>query len=115
MRSKLMVSLGVCVVFAAALVGISQAGFTSPATTAIAAKKESGLVIYGNPPPAQFKPVLDAFGSAYPSIKVRYSDQEDNVSFSKYRAEHAQHARTADIIIASSPQSWNYNRGIALR
>jgi iron(III) transport system substrate-binding protein len=114
MRSKLMLGLGGSVVFAAALVGISQTGVTSPATTAVAAKKESGLVIYGNPPPAQFKPVLDAFGKAYPQIKVSYSDQSDGVSFSKYRAEHAQHARTADIIIASSPVNWNNNRDIAL-
>jgi iron(III) transport system substrate-binding protein len=72
------------------------------------------LVIYGNTPPPQFKPVLDAFAKAYPSIKVSYSAQEDNVGFSKYRAEHAQGARTADIIIASSPLQWNNNRDIAL-
>jgi iron(III) transport system substrate-binding protein len=71
-------------------------------------------VIYGNPPPAQFKPVLDAFAKTYPSIKVSYSDQDDNVSFAKYRAEHAQGARTADIIIASSPLQWDNNRDIAL-
>jgi hypothetical protein len=51
---------------------------------------------------------------AYPSIKVSYSDQDDNVSFAKYRAEHAQGARTADIIIASSPRQWDDNRDIAL-
>jgi iron(III) transport system substrate-binding protein len=114
MRSKLKLGLGVPAVLAAALVGISQTGFTSPAATAIAAKTESGLVIYGNPPPAQFKPVLDAFAKAYPQIKVSYSDQGDSVSFSKYRAENAQHARTADIIIASSPVNWGKNKDIAL-
>jgi iron(III) transport system substrate-binding protein len=108
-----MLGLGVSV-FAAALVGISQMGFASPATTASAAKNESGLLIYGNPPPAQFKPVLEAFGKAYPDIKLTYSDQGDSVAFSKYRAEHAQHARTADIIIASSPVNWAKNKSIAM-
>jgi iron(III) transport system substrate-binding protein len=79
-----------------------------------ASSGSNGLVIYGNPPPAQFKPVLDAFAKAYPSIRVSYSDQDDNVSFAKYRAEHSQGARTADIIIASSPLQWDNNRGIAL-
>jgi iron(III) transport system substrate-binding protein len=109
-----MLGLGAPAAFVVGLVGISQTIFTSAATTAIAAKKENGLVIYGNPPPAQFKPVLQAFNKAYPSIRVSYSDQSDGVSFSKYRAEHAQHARTADIIIASSPVNWANNRGIAL-
>jgi iron(III) transport system substrate-binding protein len=72
------------------------------------------LVIYGNSPPPQFKPVLDGFAKAYPSVKVSYSDQADNVSFSKYRAEHAQGARTADMIIASSPLQWDNNKDIAL-
>ena len=114
MQSKWLLGLGLPAVLVAALVGISQTISTSAATTAVAAKKENGLVIYGNPPPAQFKPVLQAFNKAYPSIRVSYSDQSDSVSFSKYRAEHAQHARTADIIIASSPVNWYNNRGIAL-
>jgi iron(III) transport system substrate-binding protein len=58
--------------------------------------------------------VLNAFAKAYPSIKVSYSDVEDPVSFAKYRAEHAQGARTADVIIASSPSLWDQNRDLAL-
>jgi iron(III) transport system substrate-binding protein len=77
--------------------------------------RDNSLVIYGNPPPAQIKPVIAAFERANPGVQVRYSDQEDNVSFSKYRAENAQHARTADVIIASSPMNWYQNRGIAAR
>jgi iron(III) transport system substrate-binding protein len=72
------------------------------------------LVIYGNSPVPQFKPVLSAFAKAYPHINVSYSDVDDNVAFSKYRAEHAQGARTADIIMASSPLQWDNNRDIAL-
>jgi iron(III) transport system substrate-binding protein len=112
-KSKLAAGLGAVAVTAFVAVGASAHGPDTPRAVAVAAKN-SQLVIYGNPPPAQFKPVLTAFAKANPSIKVRYSDQEDNVSFSKYRAEHAQHARTADIIIASSPLNWNNNRSIAL-
>jgi iron(III) transport system substrate-binding protein len=104
-------TLGFAAAIAAGTAGVSSGGAHPPA---VAAKGGGTLVIYGNPPGAQFKPVLDAFGKANPGIKVNYSDQEDNVSFSKYRAEHAQHARTADIIIASSPMNWKNNRGIAL-
>jgi iron(III) transport system substrate-binding protein len=104
-------TLGLALAIAAAAAGVSAG---QPSHRVGAAAKDNKLVIYGNPPPAQFKPLLDAFGKAYPKIKVAYSDQDDNVSFSKYRAEHAQHARTADIIIASSPMNWKNNRGIAL-
>jgi iron(III) transport system substrate-binding protein len=103
-----------CVV--AALAAVSQGSnphrtvrTSAPATAAA----DNSLVIYGNPPPAQMKPVLTAFEQANPGIRVNYSDQDDNVSFSKYRAESAQHARTADLIIASSPMNWYQNRSIA--
>ena len=82
---------------------------------AAGAARNSTLVVYGNPPPAQMKAVIAAFERANRGVTVRYSDQEDNVSFSKYRAESAQHARTADVIIASSPMNWFQNRGIAAR
>ena len=94
--------------------GAASGSSTSSGSTAQATSGGKGLVIYGNPPPAQFKPVLGAFAKAYPNIKVSYSDQDDNVSFAKYRAEHAQGARTADIVIASSPRQWDNNRDIAL-
>jgi iron(III) transport system substrate-binding protein len=58
--------------------------------------------------------VLDGFAKAYPNIKLRYTDLEDPVAFARYRAEQAQGARTADIIIASSPSLWDENRNIAL-
>jgi iron(III) transport system substrate-binding protein len=100
----------------AAVAAVSQgspspraAGSSGPA----AAARDNSLVIYGNPPPAQMKPVLAAFERANRGVRVRYADQDDNVSFSKYRAENAQHARTADVIIASSPMNWFQNRGIA--
>jgi iron(III) transport system substrate-binding protein len=99
----------------AVVAAVSQGSAAPAAKTSLAASAAAGgtLVVYGNPPPAQIKPVLAAFEKANPGIRVNYSDQDDNVSFSKYRAESAQHATTADVIIASSPMNWYQNRGIA--
>jgi iron(III) transport system substrate-binding protein len=91
--------------------GGSSSGGCGPAGSSAGSGQ---LVIYGNSPSPQFKPVLDAFAKAYPSISVSYSDVDDNVAFSKYRAEHAQGARTADIVMESSPLQWDNNRDIAL-
>lgn len=112
---------------AAAVMAVAGCGTSSSTTTgsastgsaasgpAAASSRGAGqLVIYSNAGLPYFQPVLSAFGKAYPSIKVSYSDVEDPVAFAKYRAEHAQGARTADVIIASSPSLWDENRGIAL-
>jgi iron(III) transport system substrate-binding protein len=103
-----------CVLAAVAAVSQGSAAPAGKTSDTATAARDNSLVIYGNPPPAQIKPVLDAFQRANPGIKVNYTDQDDNVSFSKYRAESAQHARTADVIIASSPMNWYQNRGIAV-
>jgi iron(III) transport system substrate-binding protein len=95
----------------------SSTGSTNSAATSTPSSSGPGsgdVVVYGNPPPAQFKPLVDAFSKSYPNIKVSYSDLEDAVAFSKYRAEAAQGARTADIIIASAPNQWDSNKDIAL-
>jgi iron(III) transport system substrate-binding protein len=104
--------LCVAAVSAVAAVGVSARELSDPATVAAAPKGD--LVIYGNPPLAQLRPVLDAFSKANPRVKVKYNEQDSNVSFAKYRAENAQHARTADVIIASSPRAWVNNKRIAL-
>jgi iron(III) transport system substrate-binding protein len=70
--------------------------------------------MYGNSPVPQFRPVLDAFAKAYPRIHINYSDVDDTVAFSRYRAEHAQGARTADVLMESSPLLWDNNQNIAL-
>jgi iron(III) transport system substrate-binding protein len=100
-------------VAATVVAGCGSAPRVTKQDVSATATGDNALVIYGNPPPAQMKPVLAAFEKANPSIKVDYSDQDDNVSFSKYRAESAQNARTADVVIASSPMNWSQNRGIA--
>ncbi|MFF4960684.1 ABC transporter substrate-binding protein [Streptomyces sp. NPDC001222] len=83
----------------------SSAPAASPAAVAdLAAKShgESGLIVYGNTPASVMKPLLDAFTKAYPWIKPAYSQLSDNQVFSKYQSEHAQGARSADLVITDS-------------
>jgi iron(III) transport system substrate-binding protein len=70
------------------------------------AQGEHGLVIYANVPSQYFQPVIAAFNRQYPGIKVTNTDLDDNTVFSKYEAEAAQGARTADLLVASAPASW---------
>jgi iron(III) transport system substrate-binding protein len=87
----------------------SSVAASSPASIASLtqqAQGEHGLVIYANVPAQYFQPVIAAFNKRYPSIKVTESDLDDNTVFSKYAAEAAQGARTADLLVASAPASW---------
>jgi iron(III) transport system substrate-binding protein len=70
------------------------------------AKNEKGVVMYGNGPASYFKPVVEGFKATYPGITFEYTSFSDNVVFSKYQSEHAQGARTADILLASAPALW---------
>lgn len=112
---------GIAVTLAAVLAGCSTGGGATaapaassgkaavPASTAALtqqAKKEKGLVIYANVPTQYFQPVIAAFNKAYPFIKVSVTTLADNTIFSKYEAEAAQGARTADLLVASAPASW---------
>jgi iron(III) transport system substrate-binding protein len=111
-------ALAAAVVAAAALTSCSTGGgsssSSSPAPSSPAsvstlkqqAQQEHGLVIYANAPEQYFQPVITAFTRQYPFIKVSVSDLSDDVVFSKYEAEAAQGARTADLLIASAPASW---------
>jgi iron(III) transport system substrate-binding protein len=78
-------------------------------------KTESGIVVYGNPPSANFTALVAAFNKQYPWIKVTEYDLDDNTIFSKYASESAQGVRTADILIASAPNLWVYasRKGLA--
>jgi iron(III) transport system substrate-binding protein len=71
-------------------------------------RRESGLVIYGNPPAANFKALTDKFRAAYPWINITSYDLDNNVIFSKYASEAAQGSRTADLLISSAPNLWVY-------
>ncbi len=110
-------ALAVAAAVTAALTGCSTGGgSTSPpaassSPTTIAsltqqARGEHGLVIYGNAPTQYFQPVITAFNKVYPRIKVAETTLADNTVFSKYEAEAAQGARTADLLVASAPASW---------
>jgi iron(III) transport system substrate-binding protein len=63
-------------------------------------------LIYGNVPSQYFQPVIAAFNKEYPNINVTETTLDDNAVFSKYEAEAAQGARTADLLVASAPASW---------
>lgn len=89
----------------------STSGGQAPAPTSLQtlqqqAKTEKGLVIYANIPAQYFQPVITAFSRVYPDIKISVTTLDDNVVFSKYEAEAAQGARTADLLVASAPASW---------
>jgi iron(III) transport system substrate-binding protein len=110
-------ALAVAVAATAALASCSAGGgssspqpvSSSPASASTLkqqAQREHGLVIYANAPGQYFQPVITAFNKQYPFIKVSAVDLSDNVVFSKYEAEAAQGARTADLLIASAPASW---------
>jgi iron(III) transport system substrate-binding protein len=71
-------------------------------------KGESGIVVYGNPPSANFNALVARFNYYYPWIKVTEYDLDDNTIFSKYASEAAQGVRTADMLIASAPNLWVY-------
>jgi iron(III) transport system substrate-binding protein len=71
-------------------------------------RNESGLIVYGNPPGANFNALVAKFNQKYPWIKVTESDLEDTTIFSKYASEAAQGAHTADLLIASAPNMWVY-------
>jgi iron(III) transport system substrate-binding protein len=72
-------------------------------------KKEGGIVVYGNPPAANFNALVASFNHYYPWIKVTEYDLDDNTIFSKYASEAAQGVRTADLLIASAPNLWVYS------
>jgi iron(III) transport system substrate-binding protein len=84
----------------------ASASPTSIAALTQQASHEHGLVIYANTPAQYFQPVIDAFNMQYPTIKVSVTTLDDNTVFSKYEAEAAQGARTADLLVASAPASW---------
>ena len=97
------------VVLAVAAASASAARHANPLAPLIAqSKNESGIVVYGNPPSANFKALVAAFNQTYPWIKVTEYDLDDNTIFSKYASEAAQGVRTADILIASAPNLWVY-------
>ena len=110
-------ALAAVAALAAAMAGCAAGGGSPPTPAASAspvpastlklqAQREHGLVIYGNAPTQYFQAVVAAFNKQYPFIRVSETTLADNTVFSKYEAEAAQGARTADLLVASAPASW---------
>lgn len=102
--------VGPCAGWAAGAGAASPARATgaSSAASLIAGSKQEkkGLLIYSNALLSQMQDVAKVFKAKYPWIHVTVTDDEDPVVFSKYAAEHATGARTADVLIASAPGLW---------
>jgi iron(III) transport system substrate-binding protein len=114
-RALALVSVLSTALVAAALAGAAtfrgSAAPNPPIAKLIAqSKRESGLIVYGNAPAANFKVVTDAFKKKYPWINVTSYDLDNNVIFSKYASEAAQGSRTADMLVSSAPNLWVYAR-----
>src|SRR3979411_726495 len=115
--SRTVTAWGAAVALTGALTRCSTGGGPSPTAAGPAspasigtlkqqAQGEHGLLIYGNVPSQYFQPVIAAFNKEYPNINVTETTLDDNAVFSKYEAEAAQGARTADLLVASAPASW---------
>jgi iron(III) transport system substrate-binding protein len=118
-KSLNMSAIAVTAALSAGLAACTTGGGSLPASTSAApvppasidalaqqAQSEKGVVIYGNVPGDYFKPVIAEFHKQYPNIQVTVTTLADNAVFSKYEAEAAQGARSADLLVASAPASW---------
>lgn len=71
-----------------------------------ASRDEERLVVYGNPSPDQWEPVLAAFEERYPWITVETFDLGGTEAFQRYLSEEATGAATADVIVNTDGAGW---------
>lgn len=71
-----------------------------------ASRDEDRLVVYGNPSPDQWEPVIAAFEAAYPWIQVETFDLGGTEAFQRYLSEEATGAQTADLIVNTDGAGW---------
>jgi iron(III) transport system substrate-binding protein len=72
-----------------------------------ASRDEGGrLVVYGNPSPDQWEPVIGAFEDAYPWVEVETFDLGGTEAFQRYLSEEATGAETADVIVQTDGAGW---------
>jgi len=71
-----------------------------------ASRDEGTLVVYGNPSPDQWTPVLEAFSEKYPWIDVETFDLGGAEAFQRYLNEEATGAATADLIVNTDGAGW---------
>jgi len=81
-----------------------------------ASKKEGKLNVYSIMSKPNWAPVLDEFKKRYSWIEVDAPDLDSATIFERYYTETAGNVRSADIIITSSPDTWQefVKRGEAL-
>lgn len=68
--------------------------------------EKDGLSVYSIMSETNWKPVLAAFSAKYPWINVTTKDMGTTETFETYYTETAGGARSADMIITSSPDGW---------
>ncbi len=68
--------------------------------------EKDGLSVYSIMSETNWKPVLAAFAAKYPWINVTSKDMGTTETFETYYTETAGGARSADMIITSSPDGW---------
>jgi iron(III) transport system substrate-binding protein len=71
-----------------------------------ASRDEDRLVVYGNPSPDQWEPVIAAFEARYPWIDVETFDLGGTEAFQRYLSEEATGAETADVIVNTDGAGW---------
>lgn len=71
-----------------------------------ASRDESRLVVYGNPSPDQWEPVIAAFEAKYDWIDVETFDLGGTEAFQRYLSEEATGAATADVIVNTDGAGW---------
>lgn len=69
-------------------------------------KEDKGLLVYSIMSAQNWAPVVAAFNKKYSWIKLQTLDLGSNEVFERYYSEAGSNARTGDIIITSSPDSW---------
>jgi iron(III) transport system substrate-binding protein len=120
-----LLSLALALVFALSACGTASQPTEAPATAAPATEaptvapadplaalvdqsknEKDGLSVYSIMSETNWKPVLDAFSAKYPWITVTTKDMGTTETFETYYTETAGGARSADMIITSSPDGW---------
>ncbi|HEX7131768.1 MAG TPA: extracellular solute-binding protein [Iamia sp.] len=71
-----------------------------------ASRDEDRLIVYGNPSPDQWEPVIAAFEAAYPWITVETFDLGGTEAFQRYLSEEATGGDTADVIVNTDGAGW---------
>ncbi|MBI2755981.1 MAG: ABC transporter substrate-binding protein [Chloroflexi bacterium] len=71
-----------------------------------ASKKEQKLVVYSIMSKANWAPVVEEFKKKYSWIEIDAPDMDSATLFDRYYTESAGNTRTADMVMTSTPDSW---------